>query len=159
MESQMKHAQRWTEWLDHGFGIEVCLHSVLNPEEREASQYSPPRCWNTYLYFCDRVRISKDGKLCDPYCEADPLVDLFWADESILRGLEGWNGGITFIERLTDHQTGQRRLKVGDDYQHLWDGEWNAWDHYDLRMMERRIRNVAKELMGWPEVRAAIARR
>jgi hypothetical protein len=143
----MRKSERWVEWLPEGFGIEVCLHSVKTRAEREASRWCSPQSWNTYLLFSDKLRFSKDGVLCLPYSERDPLLDKPWDDYSILKSLDGWNGGVTFDERTVDADTGLRRLKVGDDFQHLWDSEHGRWDGYDLEYIQMRVRATARELI------------
>lgn len=135
-----KHSKRWNYWTEHGFGVEVCQHNEHEPRD----YWDFPCNWNTYLYFCDKVHYSRDGKLCEPYAEADPRVDYLWKNRDALNRLEGWNGGPTFHEFVTDER-GVRRIKIGDDFQHLWDGEDQRYKMYDLQYMQRQVLRTAAE--------------
>ena len=137
-----KHAKRWHLWTEHGFGVEVCQHSEKTEEER--GFYDFPCAWNTYLFFSDKLHFSRDGKLCEPYVEPDPFTSYLWEHRDALNGLEGWNGSPTFSEFVTDER-GQRRIKIGDDFMHLWDHEDRRFDLYDLGYMQRRVMKTAAE--------------
>jgi len=137
-----KHSKRWNHWLEQGFGVEVCQHSEKTEAERD---YDTQPCqWNTYLLFSDRLRFSRDNKLCEPYVEPDPVVEYLWANRKALDSLEGWNGGVTFEEFLTDNR-GVRRIKIGDDFAHLWDVEGRRYEMYDLQYMQRQVMRTATE--------------
>lgn len=133
------HSKRWSQWLEElGLGVEIVCHKEREPD----SHYDFPRVWNTYLFFGDKVRHSRDEKLCEPYVERDPLTSYLWENREALDGLEGWNGGPTFSEFVTD-SIGCRRIKIGDDFQHLWDQERK--DLYNLEYMQGRVLKTAIE--------------
>lgn len=141
----MRKAIKWVEFdLELGIGMEICQHSFIeNP-----CFYHQPHSWCTYLLISDKVRYSRgegdDLVLCPPYAEARPDVDFLWANRDALDDLEGWNGGPTFKEFLID-DIGQRRIKIGDDFSHLWDVENRRFEMYDLEYMERHIKRVAAQ--------------
>jgi hypothetical protein len=139
--SEWRKAERWNQWLnDLKMGVEVVMHSEREPKDF----YDFPRMWNTYLLFSDSLRFSRDGQLCDPYCDPCPITSFLWENREAINGLDGWNGGPTFHEFVTD-QHGIRRIKIGDDFQHLWDMENRRFDLYNLGYMQRHVLKVASE--------------
>jgi hypothetical protein len=57
------------------------------------------------------------GRVSHDYMSSpSPLADLYW------------HGGITFYEKASGHEGGDRWIKAGCDFQHLWD----EGKHYDL---------------------------
>jgi hypothetical protein len=126
------------------FGLEIAVHS----ERDEPSSYCAPRIWNSYLVGSDLRRCYR-GDVPERWVERCPITDLvFTKGEKLFADLP-WNGGPTAFERSSCEDAlpefaGYRKWKVGDDYAHLWDGEWGAWNAYDFEYIRRRIERVAE---------------
>ena len=134
----------WSRRHESGlFALSISVHG-----EREKNEYGmPPRSWCSYLLGGDRPRFYRDGKP-DVHVERCPVTALVFERGASLFESLSWNGGQTFFE--TKRQASApfsdlRTWKIGDDHQHLWDSECNAWDGYDFEYIERRLKIIADE--------------
>lgn len=87
-----------------------------------------------------------------PAIQSPPLVDCAWFrkngkrfdyDESPLNAL-AFHGGITFYEEDKSIESGRTIVKVGCDYQHLYDDHYQTADH-GREILERDGRSLAEE--------------
>lgn len=69
--------------------------------------------------------------------ESPPLVDCDWPhrngkrfayDESVLANLD-WHGGVTFYEETFNPEYGKTQVKIGCDYQHYMDDDYEMHDN------------------------------
>lgn len=58
-----------------------------------------------------------------------------------------WHGGVTFYEKLGGIDGGQRRVKIGCDYAHLWD----EGCHYDFSTVQSEAIQTIEKLRGMYE--------
>lgn len=144
------------QWVSRqeGFTAQVQRHSI----KKERSPYVSPCSWNTYLLFADIGRWCKNGQSCGLWIQKCPLVDLILSDQGmhILNNLP-WNGGYTLFEKRIEPDNGARMIKVGDDYEHLWDME--RWDSYDLNYMTNNLNDIVRSFLERKEVQEALLQR
>lgn len=148
MMNEWHEIRQWRKGFE-GFALQVSQFDF----REDPGFYEFPCIWNTYICLRDFIRWSKNGELCKPYVEKNPLVDLFWGKEGSLDDVP-WNGGVTLWEETTD-KLGARILKVGDDYAHIWDSENRKFELYNLEYMQREaeikammFQKLTKRLQG-----------
>ena len=99
--------------------------------------------WNYYIVIPERLCPEKFKSL--------------WLDDKVIDGRSfvlhdymrldiancEWHGGVTYYEKI-GHTVGHRLVKLGCDYNHLWDSE--AGYPYDLAWVEADARHTAEEV-------------
>lgn len=98
--------------------------------------YCNQDCWNTYLYIHNKEMVDY---LWSDKCRKYEWGEV-WEPKEILEELD-WNGGQTFYEQVIAGN--HRYIKIGDDYQHLWDER----EVYDEQMLYNRIKYIAEQLL------------
>ena len=137
MIQEWSESRTWKLLFEHGlFSVEIQNHGV--------SHYYPIGCWNSYIIMCDSVRYDFDKEAgSQRYVQKNLVLDKVWDDKEFWDRFS-WNGGQTFLDKSISYE-GQRRLKVGDDYQHSWDHDSN-FAKSNLERVGHNIVKIAEEL-------------
>ena len=148
--SDLRHGETWRgTHMDVAF--EISHHGV--------SDYQPQGVWCYYLIVSESQLSLKDfGKLwLEPTAHYDrsngsktPMYPAgSWFGAQSLLDEVGFHGGITFYEKNQPVDGEQRWVKVGCDYNHLWDqeklGAYNAeWLEMDARKSIARLTDLLR---------------
>lgn len=110
-----------------GVAFEIARHNGGGTDD-------PHPCWCFYLFIHeDSVPAEHADKIFLPLVteKYGPQYN-YMGDGLILNKLDGWNGGITYYD--VEQWRGKRCVRVGCDYDHLWDHE-NRWPYDVSRLL------------------------
>jgi hypothetical protein len=117
-------------------GIEAVHHSV--------SEFNPNGIWCGYIYLNSRDNPEIMDRRGEVIKHDYHTKDGHWIVHRQHSYFDqfNWNGGITFYEETVTID-GQVRMKIGHDYAHSWDKEYDRDRHYDEKYIIFEMEAIA----------------